>query len=162
MPMSSKVWEFMVKEPPTVGPADSVRRAFNLLKAIRRDSPGVQSLIVADPVNNHLKGVITLRRIMEGLRKAIGRAPASAEAAYWERTDLLPRLRQEMELVKVKDVMSKNIYQVKPYDSIGKAMDIMLDKKVRGLPVVESQRVIGVIRMNDIFNDLYDYILSDK
>ncbi len=155
MPLSRKVWEFMVKEPPTVAPSDSVLTTLTLLKDIRTQVPGVQSLIVTDPSNGRLKGVVTLRRIMDGLRKAIGNVPGAKDEPFWERDGVIAKLRQEAELVKVKDVMSKNVVAVKPYDSLSTAMDLMLDKKVRGVPVVESEKVIGVIRMNDIYNQIY-------
>jgi len=160
MPLSRKVWEFMVKEPPTVAPADSILRALTLLKQLRDEVPGVQSLIVADPNTGQLKGVITLRRMIDGLRKAVGRIAEPRDVPFWERPEAVSKLRQEAELVKVKDVMSKNIYQVKPYDSLSRAMEMMLDKRVRGVPVVESGRVIGVIRMNDIYTQFYQQVVG--
>ncbi|MBW1711633.1 MAG: CBS domain-containing protein [Deltaproteobacteria bacterium] len=156
--MSRKVWEFMTKEPPAVVPSDSVAKALNLLKEVSDSAPGVQSLIVTDPATGSLKGVVTLRRIVEGLRKAMGLPPGQDDQDFWERPELSSRLRQEAERVKVKEVMAKRIYQVKPYDTIGKAMDLMLEKKVRGIPVVENQKVIGVIRMRDIFAQLHQRV----
>jgi len=161
MPLTRKVWEYMVKEPPTVAPSDSVGKALNLLWKLNKDIPGVQSLIVADPNTGALKGVITLRRILEGLRKSLGRLPVDKGLNFWEIPELHSRLRQETELVKVKDVMSKHIYQVKPYDTVGQAVDLMLERKVRGIPVVENQRVIGVIRMADFFGELYEKLTAD-
>lgn len=155
MPLSRKVWEFMVKEPATIAPGESVLKALVMLKDIRSQVPGVQSLIVADPKTKQLKGVVTLRRIMDGLRKAIGNLPGPKDTPYWERSGATAKLKQESELVKVKDVMARNIFAVKPYDSLSRAMEVMLDKKVRGIPVVESGKVIGVIRMNDIYNQIY-------
>jgi CBS domain-containing protein len=161
MPLTRKVWEYMVKEPPTVAPSDSVAKAMKLLGKLNQQIPGIQSLIVADPNTGALKGVVTLRRIMEGLRKSLGRLPVDKGLNFWEIPELHSRLRQETELVKVKDVMSRNIYQVKPFDTVGKAVDLMLEKKVRGVPVVENQRVIGVIRMADFFEELYNQLLAD-
>ncbi len=160
MPLSRKVWEFMVKEPPTVAPTDSLRRALDVLAELKKEVPGIQSLIVADASTGQLKGVVTLRRIISGLHKAVSAVPGAKDQAFWERPEAAQRLRQEADLVKVKDVMSKNIYQVKPYDSLAKAMDMMLEKKVRGVPVVESQKVIGVIRMADIFDQFYKQLLG--
>lgn len=161
MPLSRKVWEFMVKEPTTVAPSDSIKTALTLLKEIRTEVNGVQSLIVADPKTARLKGVITLRRLIDGLRKAVGSVPGPKDVPFWERPTAAEKLRIEAELVKIKDVMSHNVVSVKPYDSLATAMDLMLDKKVRGLPVVENERVIGVIRMNDIYNQIYQQVVQD-
>ena len=161
MPMSRKIWELMLKEPPTVSPADSLQQAMSVLKELQKDAPSVQSLTVVDPTTKQLKGVITLRRILAGLGKAVGHKLNAKDHPYWGHPELLSKLRQEAKLVKVKDVMSRNIYQVKPYDTISTAMAMMLDKKVRGVPVVESQKVIGVIRINDIFNQIYSQLVGE-
>lgn len=160
MPLRRKVWEFMVKEPPTVSPSDSVGVALQTLDKVNETAPGIQSLIVADPNTGSLKGVVTLRRIMDGLRKAVGHLKVEKGSSFWESPELEARLKQETELVRVKDVMSKRIQQVKPYDSIGSAVNMMLDKKVRGVPVVENEKVIGVLRMVDIFKHLQKQIVG--
>ena len=161
MPMSRKVWELMTKEPPTVSPSESLHQALTVLRELQKDAPNIQSLIVVDANTKQLKGVVTLRRIMAGLGKAVGHKLSLKDDSYWDHPELLSRLRQEAELVKVKDVMSRNIYQVKPYDTIGTAMAMMLEKKVRGVPVVEGRKVIGVIRMNDIFKQVYTQLVGD-
>lgn len=162
MPLSRKVWEFMVKEPNTVDPSDTLQKALIMLNEVRKESPGVQSLIVADQKSRQLRGVVTLRRIMAGLRRSIGFAPGSTDQAFWERTDAVERIREQSGSMTVGEVMSKRIHQVKPYDTIARALNIMLEHKVRGLPVVESERVIGVIRLNDIFPHLYDSIVTRR
>jgi len=159
--MSRKVWELMVKEPPTVSPADSLHQALSVLKELQKDAPNIQSIIAVDPTTKQLKGIVTLRRIMTGLGKAVGHMLNAKGHSYWDHPELLSSLRQEAELVKVKDIMSRNIYQVKPYDSISTATAMMLDKKVRGVPVVENKKVIGVIRINDIFKEIYNRLVEE-
>ncbi len=161
MPLTRKVWEYMVKEPPTVAPSDSVGRALKVMVELGKDLPGLQSLIVTDSGTGALRGVVTLRRIMEGLRKSVGRVSLEKGQSFWELPEVIERLRQETQLVKVKDVMSKRIYQVKPYDPVGTAVEIMLANKVRGIPVVENQKVIGVIRITNIMSELYESITGN-
>ncbi|MBW2618599.1 MAG: CBS domain-containing protein, partial [Deltaproteobacteria bacterium] len=151
----------MLKEPPTVSPADSLHQAMSALKKLQKDAPNIQSLAVVDPVTKQLKGIITLRRILAGLGKSVGHKLNTKSHSYWDHPELLSKLRQEAELVKVKDVMSRTVYQVKPYDTISTAMAMMLDKKVRGVPVVENQKVIGVIRINDIFEQVYTQLVGE-
>jgi acetoin utilization protein AcuB len=162
MPLNRKVWEYMVKEPPTVAPSDSVGQALGLLIDLGKGLPGIQSLIVTDSGTGALRGVVTLRRIMEGLRKSVGRVTVPKGQSFWELPEITERLRQETQLVKVKDVMSKRIFQVKPYDPVGMAVEIMLENKIRGIPVVENQKVIGVIRITNILPQLQDRLTGNK
>ena len=162
MPLNRKVWEYMVKEPPTVAPSDSVARALKLLVDLGKDLPGIQSLIVTDSGTGALRGVVTLRRMMEGLRKSVGKVSLEKGQSFWELPEITERLRQETQLVKVKDVMSKRIFQVKPYDPVAAAIEVMLEHKVRGIPVVENQKVIGVIRITNILPQLYKSLTGEK
>ena len=162
MPLNRKVWEYMVKEPPTVAPSDSVARALKLLVDLGKDLPGIQSLIVTDSGTGALRGVVTLRRMMEGLRKSVGKVSLEKGQIFWELPEITERLRQETQLVKVKDVMSKRIFQVKPYDPVAVAIEVMLEHKVRGIPVVENQKVIGVIRITNILPQLYKSLTGEK
>ncbi len=58
--------------------------------------------------------------------------------------------------VKVKDIMSKDLYTIGPDESIEKAAMMMLKRKISGLPVVEGGKLVGVITQTDIFRALVD------
>ena len=46
--------------------------------------------------------------------------------------------------------MTEHVITVKPDDKIEYCMELMTDKRIRHLPVVEESRVIGVISIGDI------------
>jgi CBS domain-containing protein len=50
----------------------------------------------------------------------------------------------------VKDVMTANVYTVRPEQTIGACMALMTEKRIRHLPVLEHDRVTGVISIGDV------------
>ncbi len=70
---------------------------------------------------------------------------------------------------KVQDFMSTTLYTVNPSDSIYHCMALMTDKRVRHLPVLDQNEIVGLISIGDVVNaiiseqkaiikDLEDYI----
>jgi len=57
--------------------------------------------------------------------------------------------------LKVKDIMSKNVFAIGPEETVEKAAVKMLEHRISGLPVVNDKgRVVGVITQGDIFKVL--------
>lgn len=52
---------------------------------------------------------------------------------------------------KLGDIMTRGVHTVAPDDPVERAARIMLDHEVAGLPVVEGERVTGIITESDIF-----------
>lgn len=50
----------------------------------------------------------------------------------------------------VADSMSRQVVTAKPTDSIEEAMDKMTDRRIRHLPVVQGQRLLGVVSIGDL------------
>jgi CBS domain-containing protein len=67
--------------------------------------------------------------------------------------DLIERsicVRRDPEKTKVRDIMSSNIKIVYALDTIDKALEIMKQYKIKKLPVILSEKVVGIITMTDI------------
>lgn len=58
--------------------------------------------------------------------------------------------RESFDKVRIKDVMSQDIMIVQPDDELSYAMTIMINKKIRHLPVVDNGRVTSVISIRDL------------
>jgi CBS domain-containing protein len=56
----------------------------------------------------------------------------------------------------VANIMSAPVICVSPQDSISDCMSIMTDKHIRHLPVMESNRVIGVISIGDLVKEVIE------
>jgi len=51
---------------------------------------------------------------------------------------------------RVKDVMTSNVISVQPEQSIDDCMALMTEKHVRHLPVLENDKVVGLISIGDV------------
>lgn len=56
----------------------------------------------------------------------------------------------------VKDIMTENVLTVTSDDSIEKCMAIMSEKHIRHLPVVENEKVLGMVSIGDVVNGIIE------
>jgi CBS domain-containing protein len=50
----------------------------------------------------------------------------------------------------VREIMTERVYYVRPEQSTDECMAIMTDRRIRHLPVLEAERVVGVISIGDV------------
>jgi CBS domain-containing protein len=50
----------------------------------------------------------------------------------------------------IADLMTRNLFTVTPESSIEEAMQVMSDKKIRHLPVMEDGKIVGIISIGDV------------
>ena len=60
----------------------------------------------------------------------------------------------EEKIPEVKDVMTDFVYTVEPDASIGRAAQMMANHKIGALPVVEGDRLVGILTESDLFRFL--------
>jgi CBS domain-containing protein len=56
----------------------------------------------------------------------------------------------------VKDIMTRQVLTVTPEDTIERCMAIMTDKHIRHLPVVENDKVLGMVSIGDVVNGIIE------
>ncbi len=125
-----QVRELMSGAPITVTSDTPVFEARQLMLKER-----IRHLIVVD--GHRLMGIVTDRDIRLNL-------PSQATSlSVWEVNYLLARLT-------VGKVMSKTVITVGPEREAPEAAQILLEHKIGALPVVEKERVIGIVTETDI------------
>jgi CBS domain-containing protein len=57
----------------------------------------------------------------------------------------------------ISEVMSTNVLTVKPNDTVEQAMSLMSEKHIRHLPVLEGNKVVGMLSIGDLVKETIDY-----
>jgi len=128
------VKNWMSEDVITVEIGDSLSVAINTLKRNR-----IRRMPVMD--GDQLVGIVSDRDLKEA-------SPSKATSLdIWELHYLMSRIN-------IKDIMTKNPFTISPNATIEKAAIIMHDNKIGGLPVVEENRLLGIITEQDIFDAL--------
>lgn len=125
------VRDWMTTNPVTITPKTSLSEAHRLMKQKK-----VRRLPVIE--DGRLIGIVALSDVLEA-------EPSGATTlSIYELNYLLAEL-------KVDKLMKRNVITVAPDASIRDAANIMLTHKIGGLPVVEGERLVGIITESDIF-----------
>jgi CBS domain-containing protein len=75
-----------------------------------------------------------------------------------EVSGLIDAAGSRLKSILVGDIMTPEVITVGPQVDLLMVLDIMIKKHVRRLPVVEEQRIIGIIYISDLFNHLLERI----
>ena len=105
----------------TVRTDDSVHAA-----VLKMNKFQIGSVIVTN--NGRAVGIITERNILERIVE-----PRLDPATIW-----------------AKDIMSSPLVTVDPNDTVDEAAKIMAQKRIKKLPVVEGDKIVGVVSTSDI------------
>jgi len=125
-----KVKEIMVKEVATLDANDELSLANDIMRLGR-----IRHLPVMD--GNRLVGIVSERDLFRSsLAQALGYATKNTR-------DLMKTLR-------IKDVMVSGVITITPDTEVCEATKIMIEEKIGCLPVVEDNRMVGLITETDI------------
>lgn len=50
----------------------------------------------------------------------------------------------------VKDCMTPTVFAVSPYDTLARAYELMMANRIRRLPVLDGERLVGIITLSDL------------
>ena len=104
-----------------VAPGDSVMDAIRLMA-----EKGVGAVLVMDGAR--LAGIVSER---DYARKIVLHGKSSADTS-------------------VRDIMTADVVTVSPHQTVAQCMQIVTDHRIRHLPVVDDEEVIGVISIGDL------------
>jgi len=103
-------------------------RVYDALKIMAERNIGALLVVEGD----ELKGIFSER---DYARKVILHGKSSREIA-------------------VKEIMSSDVITIRPQQSVEDCMALMTDKRIRHLPVVDGDRVVGVISIGDAVREI--------
>lgn len=64
--------------------------------------------------------------------------------------------------VKLKDIMSKELYTIKPTLSIGQTSVLMKQKKISKLPVMDNGKIVGYVTKSDLLEELNKIYIQNR
>ena len=120
-----------------------IERKGSQVVAVSRQAPVLEAIRVM--AEHHIGAVL----VMEG-DQLLGIA---SERDYARKVILQGRSSHD---TPVAVIMSSPVVCVGPHDSIAECMSIMTEKHIRHLPVVEGERVIGVISIGDLVKEMIE------
>ena len=65
---------------------------------------------------------------------------------------LTARRPGELDSIQVGEVMTRELITATPQDKLLKTMDVMTENKIRHLPILDGDRLIGIISIGDLVN----------
>lgn len=112
-----------------------------------------------------LMGILSLRDIIKGLKPRFlyeQNTPAKTEAdlPVSLRDMFGPELKKASQRL-ASEFMRPNEVSINADDSIAKALFLMIREKVSRLPVLQDNKLAGMIRLSDLFNEISDIILGE-
>lgn len=117
----ARIREIMTENPKTCGPQDSV---IDAAKLMAREDVGPIPIVEGEK----LVGIVTDRDIVVRI-VAEGRDAQSTT---------------------IGEIASSDVATVSPDDDLDRALEVMGSKQIRRLPVVEGQRLIGIVAQADV------------
>jgi CBS domain-containing protein len=104
----------------------------------------------------HLLGILTLKDIVRGLEGDILGGPGGV-ALSWK--ELVGQELQRQAQKQVSEVMSPFKVTVASSDPLAKALALMLQENVERIPVLDDNKVAGLIRLADVFQEISQALL---
>ncbi len=112
-----------------------------------------------------LVGMLSVSDILKTIKKKVKIKESEIPEFHLLTVTLLFTIKEKVEFtkylekvskIKVKKIMSKVVYSVKPEDTVLKAAEIMEKHDVNRLPVVKDGKLVGIIARADIIRALVE------
>jgi len=140
---AKRVEEFMTRDPKTVKEEDAVRKAQIVMEDLNE-----KALPVVDGVNR-LVGVVGMSEILDVIWRPRADAPLRSPKPPRKVYDSRSPAR-----IDIGSVMARDVVTVAPHDSLGKTVELMLERGLSTLFVVDDGRLVGVVDQSDLMEQL--------
>jgi CBS domain-containing protein len=150
--MSRTVADIMQKKVRTIAPE---RTLPELERELLRSRVGALPVVERDGA---LAGIVSRSDVVRQLcvERSLGEAMADAyrdqtdeRHAEQSRTVIAGAIGQRMERLRVRDVMTRDVITVGPELPVEKAAQLLCERRIHRLPVVEGGRLVGIVSSLD-------------
>ncbi len=168
MPNEQKVKDLMIplEDYPHIPYWFSLRQAMAIVReaAIKFEGSFEPRAVLVFDEKYQLMGILTLRDVIKGLEPrflhetALVKADPSLTVMIG---DLFGPGLKEASQKPVSEVMSPIKVTIQGNDPIAKAVAVMIQEGVGMMPVIQDNKVAGMIRLSDLFKVISDLVLGD-
>lgn len=168
---NKKAGELMVpiSEYPHIGENAAIKDAFSILRKNFGEGRDYFSILVLNE-QEQLKGVIDLSDLIRAVEPGFLKVKSDIYQGVSHEYPALTFIWQEMFSEKcreeagkpVKEIMASVHATITLEDSIAKIAYLLLMTKSRILPVLDKEKVIGVVRLVDVFNEITNIVLQNN
>lgn len=173
MPQEKKVKDFMIplEDYPHIPYWFTLRQAIAIVREATLKFEGTfepRAVLVFDE-KYQLMGILTLRDIIEGLEPRFLKEGKMVEGVKVTSDPSLsiimgelfgPGLKEASQR-QVSEVMSPIKVTVNADAPIAKAIFLMIKENVGMMPVMQDNKVVGMVRLSDLFKEISDLVLGD-
>lgn len=133
------VREGMTRDPIIISPEMSAPDALRIMRERK-----VRRLPVLDK-HKHLVGVVTDRDLLRAAP-----SPSTTLAVY--------EIDTFFEKIKVSEVMTRDVITVSEDTPMEEAASLLADRKIGGMPVMQGNRLVGIITQTDLFKSFLEML----
>lgn len=131
--------EIMTEEMVTLRPEDPLKKAVDYF-----DRLSIHHLLITDGKHGKLLGILSKTDVLNVFLSNQG---SEDPFSFSELLDL-----------KVSDAMTEDPIYLDPSDSIGLAADLILSNKFHSLPIVEDNKLMGIVTSHDLLKFAFQQI----
>jgi predicted transcriptional regulator len=158
MEREPRVRSFLTTDFETIGVDGTIHDAVDKLavldrKCLDQGTVGTKTLVVTDE-DGYFKGLLTMLDILQAIEPPFLREADHLVGVGWD--GLFEEIVHQAENKMVKESMTdaEDIIGIGPDDRLIKVVELMVKHRLRRLPVLEDEKVIGVVRLYDIFHEV--------
>ena len=154
--MKTTAADIMTTDFPSLLPETPLTDAIRLFRESSRKSGRRLFGIIVTDKNRRLVGMLSMYDILLYVRPKHIQVWGAMEDI--DVVGLIDAAGSRLKSILVGDIMTPDVITVGPQIDLLMVLDIMIKKHVRRLPVVEEQRIIGMVYISDLFNHLLERI----
>ena len=144
----------------TVSPEDTVSEAALIFRqATRQRGHQVYGLMVTDP-EKRLVGMLSMYDILLLIRPKHIHVWGMMDDI--DITGMVERACRRAKSIRVGDIMSTDLISVDADTHMLTLIDLMINKHVRRIPVLDGDKILGIVYLQDLFDDLVDKIVFEE